>query len=367
MIWKDNSRSPALKHIGVMNDIQYHRGPDGCGDYGDGSVALGHRRLSILDVSDLGNQPMVSEDGRYIIVYNGEIYNYLELRDELKQRGIDFFSDCDTEVLLKAYITWGADCTSRLNGMWAFAIYDRGTRQIFLSRDRFGIKPLYYTDGGVCFGFASEMKALLAAFPDLRKVNYVFLHHFLPSGSLDDGPETVFEGIQLLLPAHNAMYDIDKKTLRIWRYWDAEPEAYREKWACYKPVESLRHLLDSAIELHMRSDVPVGTCLSGGVDSSTIVCWMSRLRNDPVRTFSGLYDDDDCDESKFVEEVRRHTGCHGADIRREPDGDFIDDLAAITWHQDMPTAGPGLYTQYHVMARASEDVTVILEDRKSVV
>ena len=139
------------------------------------------------------------------------------------------------------------------------------------------------------------------------------------------------------------------------------PKPIERSGRAISQLRSLRHLLNSAIELHMRSDVPVGTCLSGGVDSSTIVCWMSRLRNDPVRTFSGLYDDDDCDESKFVEEVRRHTGCHGADIRREPDGDFIDDLAAITWHQDMPTAGPGLYTQYHVMARASEDVTVILD------
>lgn len=344
-----------------MNDIQYHRGPDDSGEYADGPVAFGHRRLSILDLSDLGHQPMVSDDGQAVIVFNGEIYNYLELRQELEQRGIVFKSDCDTEVLLKAYMVWGPDCTRRFNGMWAFAIYDRARRQVFLSRDRFGIKPFYYVNDMQCFAFASEIKALLAAFPNLRKVNYSFMQYFLPSGAFDDGPETMFEKVELLLPAHNAIYDIGSATLQIWRYWDAEPELFRERWVGNDPVESLRQLLHSGIELHMRSDVPVGTCLSGGLDSSTIVCLMSGRHNHPIYTFSGLYQDKSCDEARFVEAVRRHTNCHGVDIRREPNGDLIDDLATITWHQDMPTAGPGLYTQYNVMARASEDVTVILD------
>lgn len=361
VIWKDVARPAGLPEVRAMNDIQYHRGPDDAGEYGDGPVALGHRRLSIIDLSELGRQPMISDDGSCVVVFNGEIYNFIELRQELAQRGATFTSDSDTEVLLKAYQVWGADCVRRFNGMWAFAVHDRRRGEIFLSRDRFGIKPLYYVNDGRGFAFASEMKALLAAFPDLRVANDLFLHYFLPSGALDDGPETVFEKVELLLPAHNAVYDIAAGTLRAWRYWEVEPELFRERWVGADPVASLRDLLQSSIDLHMRSDVPVGTCLSGGVDSSTIVCWMSGMRPDPVHTFSGLYKDKDCDEERFVDAVRRHVGCRGVDIRREPDGDFVDDLATITWHQDMPTAGPGLYTQFNVMARARQDVKVILD------
>lgn len=361
VIWKDVTRPAGFAELRVMNDIQYHRGPDGAGEYGDGPVALGHRRLSILDLSELGTQPMVSDDGACVLTYNGEIYNFVELRDELRQRGVAFTSDSDTEVLLKAYQAWGPDCVRRFNGMWAFAIHDRRKNQVFFSRDRFGIKPLYYVNDAGRFAFASEMKALLAAFPDLRVANDLFLHYFLPSGALDDGPETVFENVELMPPAHNAVYDIATGALRMARYWDVEPEAFRERWVGKDPVADLRDLLQSSIELHMRSDVPVGTCLSGGLDSSTIVAWMSGLRSDPVHTYSGLYKDKDCDEQQYVDAVRRHTGCLGAEIRREPDGDFVDDLATITWHQDMPTAGPGLYTQFNVMARAKQDVTVILD------
>ena len=361
LAWKDLTRPAGILEVEAMNQAQYHRGPDGGGTYADGSVALGHRRLAIVDLTELSDQPMLSADGRFVIVFNGEIYNFTELRRELEQQGVRFRSHGDTEVLLKAYEVWGEDCVNRFNGMWAFAILDRDHRRIFLSRDRFGIKPLYYADRAGWFGFASEMKALLAAFPELRRPNFAFLQYFLPSGALDDGPETVFEGVHLLAPAHNAIYDIAAGTLRIRRYWDVEPEAFRSRWAGQDPVEVLRDLLGSAIQLHMRSDVPVGTCLSGGLDSSTIVAWMTDRRSDSVHTYSGLYRDKDCDEEQFVQSVRRHTGCLGADIRREPSGDLLDDLAKITWHQDMPTAGPGLYTQFNVMERASHDVKVILD------
>jgi asparagine synthase (glutamine-hydrolysing) len=361
LVWKDTTRPAGLAQVAAMDHAQYHRGPDGGATYADGPVALGHRRLSIIDLSELSDQPMVSRSGRFVLIYNGEIYNFRELRQELESLGARFDSTGDSEVLLQAYEMWGAECVNRLNGMWAFAILDRKERGIFLSRDRFGIKPLYYADQPGWFGFASEMKALLAPFPELRKPNYPFLYHFLPSGALDDGPETVFEGVQLLLPAHNAWYDIAAGTLRCWQYWDVQPDAFRARWEGADPVESLRALLDSAMQLHMRSDVPVGTCLSGGIDSSTIVCWMSALRDSPVHTYSGLYRDKDCDELEFVQAVRRHTDCIGIDIRREPDGDLLDDMATITWHQDMPTAGPSLYTQFNVMQRASADVKVILD------
>ncbi|MBV9247853.1 MAG: asparagine synthase (glutamine-hydrolyzing), partial [Acetobacteraceae bacterium] len=315
---------------------------------------------AIQDLSVNGRQPMVGPSGASLVL-NGEVYNAPHLREELQSYGHRFWGRSDTEVALRAYEQWGHRFVGRIRGMFAIAIWDPGESMLLLARDRLGIKPLYYADRPDWFGFASEMKALLAPFPELRQPNYAFLHHFLPSGALDDGPETVFEGVEQLLPAHSAIYDISAGTFRTWRYWEVEPDVFRDRWVGNDPVGSLRALLDSAIQLHMRSDVPVGTCLSGGLDSSTIVCWMSGLRNSPVHTYSGLYTDKDCDEAEYVEAVRRHTGCIGADIRREPDGNLLEDMATITWHQDMPTAGPGLYTQFNVMERASHDVKVILD------
>src|SRR4051794_20556717 len=245
--------------------------------------------------------------------------------------------------------------------MWAFAIYDRRRRELFLSRDRFGIKPLYYIDDKDRFAFASEIKALLSVFPELRRPNLSIVHYFLPSGALDDGPETFFAGIRSLEAAHNAVYRLDDGSLRQWRYWDLDIEAFRARWGGEDPVGTLRELLGSAVAIHMRSDVPVGTCLSGGIDSSALVCLMTERRRDPPHTFSGLYRDRDCNEEKWVAAVLAHTGARGAPVRPEPAGDLIDDLTRITWHQDEPTAGPGLYTQYHVMRRAAQDVKVILD------
>ena len=344
-----------------MADVLYHRGPDDGDFFSDGPVALAHRRLSIIDLSDAGRQPMSSADGMLVIVYNGEVYNYLELREELRCAGHRFRTETDTEVVLAAYRHWGADCISRFNGMWAFALYDRARRELFLSRDRFGIKPLYYFSDHQRFAFSSEIKGLLAAFPELRRANLAMVHHFLPSGALDDGPETFFAGIHALEPAHNALFRLADGGFQRWRYWDLDVAAFRAQWGGGDPVETLRGLLTSAVALHMRSDVPVGTCLSGGIDSSALVCLMARQRPDPPHAFSGLYRDPDCNEERWVAAVLAHTGAHGAAVRPEPEGDLVDDLDRITWHQDEPTAGPGLYTQYHVMRRASQDVKVILD------
>lgn len=344
-----------------MNAAIYHRGPDDGGVYSHGAIALGHRRLSIIDLSDLGHQPMTSDDGSLAIVFNGEIYNYIELREELKQKGHRFVSESDTEVLLRAYQHWGPDCVTRLNGMWAFMIFDKRLNRLFASRDRFGIKPLLYVFDDRRFAFASEAKALLAAFPDLRRPNDAMLHHFLPSGAVDDGPETFFEGVLQLPPAHNLYLDLDSGVLRTEKYWVVEPEAFADRWVGPDPVESLRELLNSATDLHMRADVPVGTCLSGGIDSSALVGMMSERHPERIRTYSGLYKGKEYDEEEFVVAVRKHTNSIGVDIRKQPDGDLFDDLAKITWHQDMPTAGPGLYTQFNVMEVASRDVKVILD------
>ncbi len=344
-----------------MAHALYHRGPDGGGFFVDGPVALAHRRLSIIDLTDGGHQPMVTADRRHVIVFNGEIYNFVELREELRALGCQFRTRSDTEVILHAYRTWGRACVERFNGMWAFALLDRAAGELFLSRDRFGIKPLYYVHDGQRFAFASEIKGLLSGLPDLRRVNDAMVGHFMPSGALDDGEETFLKDIVALPAGQNLVLRLGDFKANRSAYWQLDREAFAARWVGSDPVAQLRELLESSVALHMRSDVPVGTCLSGGVDSSALVCLMSRQRPDPIHTFSGLYPDPDCDELPWVDAVRRHTGCIGNDIRPIPKGDLVDDLQRITWHQDEPSAGPGLYTQYHVMRAAREHVKVILD------
>jgi len=361
IIWKDIEKPHDQALIGRMVDIMAYRGPDDRGIHLDGPVALGHRRLSIIDLSEAGHQPMKSHDGKLVIVFNGEIYNYSELREELLKSGCSFNSQSDTEVILEAYRMWGCDCVQRFNGMWAFALYDKGREMVFFSRDRFGIKPLYYVDRPDCLAFASEVKVILEAFPDERKANYPVIHDFLPSGAFDEGPETFFENIVSLQQGHNAAYDIRAKRFSPQLYYRLELDAWKERWLSDDPVETLWNLLQSSVKLHMRSDVPVGTCLSGGLDSSTIVSLMSTMTKEPVYTFSGLYEDRECDERKYVELVNRHINAVACPVFPEPGGDLLDMITTITWHQDGPMVGPGLITQFHVMNMASRHIKVILD------
>lgn len=362
LVWKDKQRPACISEIKLMTDIISYRGPDDEGHFISGPVALGHRRLAIIDLSNAGHQPMISTDGRYIIVFNGEIYNYKELARELIKEGSFLKSDSDTEVLLEAYRVWGAECVNRFNGMWAFSIFDVKEQRLFLSRDRFGIKPLYYINTSAAFAFASEIKGILAGFPEERKVNEPFVYYFLPSGALDDGSETFFKSVFSLPPAHSALYSVDSGQFSVWKYWDVDQNSFYEKWvAGCNPEEVLWDLLNSSIDLHLRADVTVGSCLSGGIDSSTIVGLASRRVTTPIYTFSGLYSDADCDESNYVESINKCMNTTAVPVYPEPKGNLIDDLAHITWHQDEPSAGPGLYTQYHVMKQAHKKVKVLLD------
>lgn len=365
LICQPDHRPAMAQELKPMLDAIAYRGPDDEGIYVDGPLAFGHRRLAILDLSEAGHQPMISADGRLVIVFNGEIYNYLELRRELQGRGHTFVSHSDTEVLLEAYREWGEDCVHRLNGMWAFAIYDAVEKTCFMSRDRFGIKPFYYLHRDDVFAFASEIKGILAAFQEERQANLAFIHYFLPSGALDDGPETFFKHIVSLPPGYSARYDIHAGTFQAWEYWELDVAAWQAAWTQGKNtgdlVETFRELLISAVDLHLRSDVPVGTCLSGGLDSSALVCLASRQLSNPIHTFSGLYPDADCSEQIYVDAVNAHARTVPAPVWPEPQGNLVDELTRITWHQDEPSAGPGLYTQYHVMKRACQDVKVLLD------
>ena len=340
-----------------MAEIQRHRGPDDEGIFRSGPVGLSHRRLSIIDLSETGHQPMQIDNGRFWIVYNGEIYNYVELANELRGRGHVFRSRSDTEVILVAFKEWGAECVTRFDGMWAFAIWDGVRQELFLSRDRLGIKPLHYLDRPECFGFASEIKALLCAFPDERRVDNAFLFHFLSTGLVDDGEETCFAGVRQLPPAHSML--VTTGGARQWRYWDysAEDSAAYDYSA---PHETLRCLLEDSVRIHMRSDVPVGSCLSGGLDSSGIVAFASSRTELPIETFSVVYDEKGYSEGEYAQMVSNAFRCNPHVIR--PDGrDFFDVARRMIWHQEVPSAGPSVYSQWHVMNEASRSVKVLLD------
>jgi asparagine synthase (glutamine-hydrolysing) len=286
-----------------------HRGPDDGGRYLDGPVGLGFRRLAILDLSPAGHQPMISDDGHFVLVFNGEIYNYLELRGELVKLGYVFRSTGDSEVLLNAYRHWGADCLAKLNGMWSFIVYDRVRLRLFGSRDRFGVKPLFvYRDPDYVF-FASEIKAIRASGIYRGGLNLRVASRFLLEGHLDDGHESFYEGIEST-PAGSA-FELDLQgAWKVWKYWDLEQA---ERLDVHDPAREFAELLEDSVRLRMRSDVPVGVCLSGGLDSTAIICAASRQRagsrqssSSPLQAFS--YMAKEFDESRYITDTLAMTG-----------------------------------------------------------
>jgi len=343
-----------------MLECEAHRGPDGEGQVvRDDRVGLGHRRLAIIDLSDAASQPMRSRSGCELIL-NGEIYNYIELREELRAAGVAFHTSSDTEVLLAAYERWGRDCLSRLNGMFAFAIYDPAARELFLARDRFGEKPLYYhrTPGGT-FLFASEIKALLAH-PDVtanpeRSEIYRFLRH----KQAEHEPATFFEGISALPPAHSLRLSIDGGDPVIERYWNLEAHP-AESGSPGQLVEAYRDLLGNAITIRMRADVPVGSSLSGGIDSSAIVGYLGLALKVPNQhTFSARFPGWPLDEGRYIAEVARMAGASSHEVQPDP---TPADLERVVRHQDQPFGSLSIYAQWAVMRLAHEhSVTVLLD------
>ncbi|MGE0456283.1 MAG: asparagine synthase (glutamine-hydrolyzing) [Vicinamibacteria bacterium] len=330
------------------------RPPEGVG------LALGHRRLAILDLSSAGHGPMLSADGSLVVTYNGEIYNYLELREELRGLGHAFATGSDTEVLLAAWAEWGPECLHRFNGMWAFALYDTRQRLLFCARDRFGVKPFYYHSRPGFFAFASEIKGLLAHPGVPARADEGMVLGFLTRGALDEGSRTFFEGVTCLPGGH---------WLRLEPGRDPETRRYYELPACDDhslPAAEFRDLLEDAVRLRLlRSDVDVGTCLSGGLDSSAIVALTAKLTDPRAasrrRTFSVLYDDPGMREEPFVEEVVAATGARGARATATS-ADLLRDLPALVRHQDEPLPSLGPYSQWRVMALAREHGVSVLLD-----
>ena len=263
-----------VNHVRRFTDAVAHRGPDGRGVFTDGPLGLGHRRLAILDLSEMGHQPMSCLDGRYWITYNGEIYNFLELRRKLAKAGIPFRTESDTEVIAAAYHHWGPQCTLQFNGMWALAIWSTERRELFLSRDRFGIKPLHYVVQPGRFAFASELKAFCHLDGFVPRENAAEMRKFLARGgaSMED---TLFEGVKRLPGGYNMV--VSAEGMRTWRWWQTLDHLPSVPKRLPEQAEKFRELFFDSVRLRLRSDVSVGTALSGGLDSSSIVCSIPRV------------------------------------------------------------------------------------------
>ena len=350
-----------------------HRGPDGQGWHDSpsawGPVALGHRRLAIIDTSDGGAQPMSDSTGRFWLTFNGEIYNYKELRLELTDLGIAFATDSDSEVLLQAYIKWGDSCLSRLFGMFAFAIWDETHKQLFLARDRFGIKPLYYVQNSNGFAAASEIKQVFDLPGVSRRMNRARVYDFLSAGISDHTHETMFDGVFqlragecLIIDTRRSIEDQRPQHVR----WYSLPRPNSIHPTLTEAAETYRALFDESMKLHLRADVAVGSCLSGGLDSSTIVCAThSLLGHDAFAghftAVSAVFDEKRIDERRFMDAVITETGAKS--IRTTLNADDIQAMVGdMLWHQDEPFGSTSICAQGAVFRAAAQSGLKVMLD-----
>jgi asparagine synthase (glutamine-hydrolysing) len=342
--------------LAAMNVQIVHRGPDDDGVFIDGNVGMAMRRLSIIDLQ-AGHQPMASEDQNLWIVYNGEIYNHQQLRNVLESRGHKYRTRSDTETILHLYEEYGADCVQHLRGMFAFAIWNRRDRRLFVARDRLGIKPLYYWYDGRTFLFGSEIKAILA-YPGVRaEFNQSVLAEYLAFGYIA-GTATLFAGIQKLLPGHTLEVS-ETGQLQIQEYWDLSFEQNANEHPRDYYVKRYRELLEEAIASHLMSEVPLGVFLSGGLDSSVVAALVARANRGPLKTFSVGYAEDAFSELPYARRVAEHIGSEHHEVRMSRE-EFFDALPELIWHEDEPIAWPSSVSLYFVARLAREHVTVVL-------
>ena len=340
-----------------MGETIIHRGPDAGGEYLDDWVGLGHRRLSIIDLSPLGNQPMYSGDGRYLLVFNGEIYNFQELRDDLEKGGYSFKSRTDSEVILALYQQDGTQCLQKLNGMFAFAVWDRDDKVLFLARDRIGKKPLYYYHGGSDkVAFASELKAILQLPGIVREVEPTAIADYLKYLYIP-APKTIFKRIYKLLPGHYMELKIGCEP-RIEEYWDVD-FSHCSAGLCEADVAAkLFELVGDSTRCRMMADVPLGAFLSGGLDSSAVVALMARYSASPVTTCSIGFQDKNHDETEFAREVANHYATNHAEYVV---GENLAATAALLpRYFDEPFADSSAVPTFHVSRLARQAVTVAL-------
>lgn len=352
---KDKKISPEKINDGLQK--LYHRGPDyqNSVSYKDDSVVLAHARLSIIDLSANGNQPM--EIGDYRIVFNGEIYNYIEIKEELIKYGYSFTTDSDTEVLGKAYDKWGENCVNKFNGMWSFAILTESTNKLFCSRDRFGVKPFnYYLDENI-FIFSSEIKAILEYDSAFRKPNYNSLGLFCREGICGEIEETWFENINRLMPGHNLV--IENSSVKIYKYYHY-PQII-SKISFEEAKTKFTEIFVDAVKLRMRSDVPVGTTLSGGLDSSSIVSVMRTFFKGEHNTFTAHFPGFKDDEYKNAEKTNEYLLLTGSPIVIDYGNEYLNILNKIVYHLESGHLSPSVFPLWKVYEKSREKVTVILE------
>lgn len=351
------SGSPELPLIEKMTRTMTHRGPDGEGYYRSDNVALGHRRLSIIDLAG-GKQPMHNEDQTVWITFNGEIYNFQQLRDDLESKGHKFSTNSDTEAIVHAWEEWSGESPKKLRGMFSYAVWDSNSKTLLAARDRLGKKPLYYYFNGKLLVFGSELKALMQH-PHVPKdidpaaIADYLTYHYIPY------PRTIFKDIRKLPPATSLMARVkdDRIELKLEKYWDLkfDPDTGPSEadW-----IEAIREKLEEAVRIRLISDVPLGAFLSGGIDSSTVVALMSRIQSEPVKTFSIGFKEEDFSEVKYARQVSELFNTEHHEYVVEPDA--LDILPRLAWEFDEPFADSSAIPTYYVSKIARENVTVIL-------
>ena len=359
------------EHLKKMTDALAHRGPDGEGLWQNepGNVLLGHRRLSIIDLSDAGNQPMHYLN-RYSIIHNGEIYNYIELKEELQKKGYSFHSQTDTEVIIAAYDCWQDECVDFFDGMFAFAIWDEKEKALFAARDRFGEKPFFYHFDRNKLLFASEMKALWAAGVE-RTPNQKMLFNFITIGYTDNPAqpgETFFENISKLPAASVLKYDTKKNELVLEKYWDIDSGKQNKKITDSEALEQFNHLFTKSVKRRLRSDVAIGTSLSGGLDSSSVVSVINELQTTlrqaqdyKSQTFTAVFPGYEKDESVFSKQIVDKFNLQQFTVNISPD-EMMSDWEKLCYHQEEPFGSASIYAQYKVYELAKQHNVKVLLD-----
>ena len=356
VFYNDRSRRVERETLAQMNGQIVHRGPDDDGFFVEGNVGLAMRRLSIIDIKT-GHQPISNEANDIWIVYNGELYNHQDLRKDLEARGHRYRTHSDTETIVHLYEEHGRDCVHHLRGMYAFAIWDRPKRRLFIARDRLGIKPLYYRFDGTTLLFASEIKAILAHPGVTPQFNRSTLAEYLAFGYIPEA-ETMYAGIRKLLPGHTLEIDENGEP-QITQYWDLNVTPDDDVRPREYYVEKYRELLEGCVTSHLMSDVPLGVFLSGGLDSSAVAALTTKIRREPIETFAVGYGEESFSELPFARAVAQHIGSQHHEVRLSRE-EFFRSLPHLIWHEDEPIVWPSSVSLYYVAKLAKERVTVVL-------
>ncbi len=339
-----------------MRDVLHHRGPDDGGIFVDKNIGLGHRRLSIVDVMH-GMQPMFNDDRTCAIVYNGEVFNHADHRDDLAARGYVFQNQSDTETIIHLFQAFGRGCVEHMRGMFAFAIWDAGKQELFIARDRFGVKPLYYVhDADGSLYFASEIKALLEAGAVKPEINFNALPDQLANHGTS-GDETLYAGVKRLLPGHTMVWREGKLDIR--EYWDLSFEPKHEAKSDAEYVDEWHELFRKSVELRLMADVPLGMFLSGGIDSSAIAAMMSTMVSEPIKTFSVGFAEREANELEYARLVAKKFGTDHHEITITPE-QFFAELPNLVWHEDEPIGFIASVPLYFVSKLAEQHVKVVL-------